>query len=493
MDGTVVQNQHHRLGKLAGLETMELVQLFEMGDEAAAALGRAGMHDEPTRDVIERTQHRDLRLSRCGNTQIRPCLGPDAGEIGMRQRLALVTIEQNNIAGLGLPLAQAQTQTNPFDLGRDLSFLQRVPRLPAELFLRRALDNWERLMRTPARVSISARSRGSSSCAGRRQVPSRGSATRKAASLFTGFGPGATVAFTASTPPLMKSLRHSRTVPRGTPNASAIRALVQPASVSSTARARSASPRSREPARTISPARCASLAVRGDFPVMSCTSESAPTGNQPSKRWSTTGSLLSLLAFASAGLAAWLDGALPHPWDCVLAIPARMLGAYRQKEHHSALLPLPYGPTEIFRDARAKLRRGVIEATRQGLPVSGVEELLKSGRLTLAEVDRIVLPRKTLSHRRKIGRLTAGAILTGWSRGSGSCRRRGDSSDPKDKASRWLRRPGRRCWRAKPRLKCSTPPKAQGRWKTSFTGSTMASPCDDGLADLSAAVRGSLR
>ena len=90
-----------------------------MGDEVAAALGRAGVHDELTRDVIERTQHRDLlRLSRRGNTQIRPCLGPDAGEIGMRQRLALVTVEQNNVAGLGLLLAQLQTQADPFDLGR---------------------------------------------------------------------------------------------------------------------------------------------------------------------------------------------------------------------------------------------------------------------------------------------------------------------------------------------------------------------------------------
>ena len=30
---------------------------------------------------------------------------------------------------------------------------------------------------------------------------------------------------------------------------------------------------------------------------------------------------------------------------------------------------------------------------------------MQSGRLTLGEVDRIVLPRKTLSHRRRIGRL----------------------------------------------------------------------------------------
>ena len=76
---------------------------------------------------------------------------------------------------------------------------------------------------------------------------SKGVATRKAASLFTGGGPGAMLAFSAATPPAVKSLRHRRTVSSRTPNASAILGLVQPASVSSTARARSASPRSREP------------------------------------------------------------------------------------------------------------------------------------------------------------------------------------------------------------------------------------------------------
>ena len=60
-------------------------------------------------------------------------------------------------------------------------------------------------------------------------------ATRKAASLFTGDGPGAMLAFSAATPPPAKSLRQSRTVSSRTPNASAISGLVQPASVSSTA------------------------------------------------------------------------------------------------------------------------------------------------------------------------------------------------------------------------------------------------------------------
>jgi putative toxin-antitoxin system antitoxin component (TIGR02293 family) len=43
---------------------------------------------------------------------------------------------------------------------------------------------------------------------------------------------------------------------------------------------------------------------------------------------------------------------------------------------------------------------------RRGLPVGTVQFVLDSGRLTLGELDRIVLPRKTLAHRRKLGTLT---------------------------------------------------------------------------------------
>jgi putative toxin-antitoxin system antitoxin component (TIGR02293 family) len=50
--------------------------------------------------------------------------------------------------------------------------------------------------------------------------------------------------------------------------------------------------------------------------------------------------------------------------------------------------------------------RELIEAVRRGFPVRAIEHLIESGRMTLAEVDLAVLPRKTLSHRRKIGTLT---------------------------------------------------------------------------------------
>jgi hypothetical protein len=42
VDRTIVLDQHHLLGGLAGLGTIEPIQLLEMGDEVAAALGRAG-------------------------------------------------------------------------------------------------------------------------------------------------------------------------------------------------------------------------------------------------------------------------------------------------------------------------------------------------------------------------------------------------------------------------------------------------------------------
>ena len=172
-----------------------------MGHEVAAALGRAGVDDELARDVIERAQHRHLLcLSRRRHAQVSAGLGPGAGEIGMRQRLALVAVEKNDVAGFGLTLAQLQAQADPIDLAGDLPSFQRVPGPPpAELFFRNALDNCDRLMRTPSRVSISARRRAivqfGRSATG---SSSKGVTTRNAASLFTGGGPGATLAFNAS-------------------------------------------------------------------------------------------------------------------------------------------------------------------------------------------------------------------------------------------------------------------------------------------------------
>ena len=49
----------------------------------------------------------------------------------------------------------------------------------------------------------------------------------------------------------------------------------------------------------------------------------------------------------------------------------------------------------------------VVDRIREGLPTTVIDETLQSGRLSAAELDRLAIPRKTVAHRRKLGRLTA--------------------------------------------------------------------------------------
>jgi putative toxin-antitoxin system antitoxin component (TIGR02293 family) len=55
--------------------------------------------------------------------------------------------------------------------------------------------------------------------------------------------------------------------------------------------------------------------------------------------------------------------------------------------------------------------RGVSEATlyplREGFSVDVVDRILRAGKLSMMELDRLVLPRKTLAHRRTLGSLTS--------------------------------------------------------------------------------------
>lgn len=84
--------------------------------------------------------------------------------------------------------------------------------------------------------------------------------------------------------------------------------------------------------------------------------------------------------------------------------------------------------------------RDLISAVRRGFPVQTVEYVISSGRMSLAEIDLVVIPRKTLSHRRKIGTLTseqsdrlirAARVLAEAEETFGS----------QQKAAKWLRRP----------------------------------------------------
>ena len=82
----------------------------------------------------------------------------------------------------------------------------------------------------------------------------------------------------------------------------------------------------------------------------------------------------------------------------------------------------------------------LVRLVRRGLPVGAVQFVLDSGSLTPAELDRIVLPRKTLANRRKLGTLTpeqsdrlmrVARVLAAAEETFGS----------REKAGTWLRRP----------------------------------------------------
>jgi putative toxin-antitoxin system antitoxin component (TIGR02293 family) len=91
----------------------------------------------------------------------------------------------------------------------------------------------------------------------------------------------------------------------------------------------------------------------------------------------------------------------------------------------------------------------MVKLIRRGLPVGAVQFVLDSGRLTVAEVDQIVLPRKTLANRRKLGNLTpeqsdrlvrVARVLAAAEETFGS----------QEKAGAWLRRPTRALTGASP-------------------------------------------
>ncbi len=82
----------------------------------------------------------------------------------------------------------------------------------------------------------------------------------------------------------------------------------------------------------------------------------------------------------------------------------------------------------------------VVRSIREGLPVSTVDFMLASGRLSATELDQIVLPRKTLANRRKLGTLTAEQSdrLMRVARQLDAAE---EAFGSREKAADWLRRP----------------------------------------------------
>ena len=154
----------------------------------------------------------------------------------MRQRLALIAVEKNNVARFGLLFAQLQAQAHPFHLAFRLTSLQRVPGPPpAGTSFSQGLGQ----LRTADAHALARFDLGAK--AGDRPVApvghrffQQGGDDAQGGLTLPGGGPRAMLVFNAATPPAVKSLRHRRTVSSRTPNASAILELVQPASVKRT-------------------------------------------------------------------------------------------------------------------------------------------------------------------------------------------------------------------------------------------------------------------
>ena len=82
----------------------------------------------------------------------------------------------------------------------------------------------------------------------------------------------------------------------------------------------------------------------------------------------------------------------------------------------------------------------LVRLVRRGLPVGAAQFILDSGRLTPAELDHVVLPRKTLANRRKLGTLTPEQSdrLVRVARSLAAAE---ETFGSQDKAGAWLRRP----------------------------------------------------
>jgi hypothetical protein len=126
--GAVVQHEHHGRAVAAGLRAVSPVQAAKQADEVGAHLDGRGADDQFARGRVERARDGHLaRLARRLHPQLGAALGPGMGEVGVRQRLALVGIQQNHVARGSLRLAQRQAHAHAVHRVTVLPPGQRVP------------------------------------------------------------------------------------------------------------------------------------------------------------------------------------------------------------------------------------------------------------------------------------------------------------------------------------------------------------------------------
>src|SRR3954452_21298323 len=269
VDWPVVENRDQGPGAFGG--AVGGAKLVEQGNEVGGALGRAGVNEKTPAERIKGAEHRPLfRLTGGLDAQLGAAPGPAACQIGMRERLGFVEEHQIDRARRGLGFQIGKVLTAGRDRRCVLAPFEGVTRPPPGKPLWR---NWCESHRGeiagPPRRAISAHRRTSV------QPPSwRTSSFRIAAAIAPACGPilaccpGLWRRRSPATPPCAKYPRQLRTVLTCTPRTAAISPARRPSSVSSTARARSASPRCSDFDRSRNTALSAPSAVSFDFPAM---------------------------------------------------------------------------------------------------------------------------------------------------------------------------------------------------------------------------------
>jgi putative toxin-antitoxin system antitoxin component (TIGR02293 family) len=116
-------------------------------------------------------------------------------------------------------------------------------------------------------------------------------------------------------------------------------------------------------------------------------------------------------------------------------MPAQSAGAAGEPRAQASERPSSFQPvfTRLVGD-------NPVAAIRSGLPVSAVDDVVRSGAITNVEIHHLILPRRTLSNRRAAGHLTADQSDK-LVRVARLIAKAEEIFGAPEKAHRWLRRP----------------------------------------------------
>jgi putative toxin-antitoxin system antitoxin component (TIGR02293 family) len=99
------------------------------------------------------------------------------------------------------------------------------------------------------------------------------------------------------------------------------------------------------------------------------------------------------------------------------------------------------GPPVLRRTISSDLE--FVEALEDGFPVQAVDEIVGNGSMTLHEVYALVIPRRTLSKRRRLGQKLTPEESDRLARLARMLQAAEETFGDREKAHNWLRRPNR--------------------------------------------------